>query len=99
MEERRRIKPTWTHTRKVWWSYTWRCVVTTLIIMIPIAILLGFLGSMFDLPRNLTSAIDSFLSFVVALFAGFYNIRKLLMFRFDDFAVVLLEGDGEYFIH
>ncbi|MEM6810996.1 MAG: hypothetical protein AAF549_00840 [Pseudomonadota bacterium] len=78
------IEPDFNTSLKLWWAIKWRTFIATLIIILPLAFLLGYLGTL-----------GGIITFIAYLALEIFIVRWLLVNGFKDHWIGLVEKEEE----
>jgi hypothetical protein len=90
------LRPIWRRTVRVWWTFTWRSVLYTLILSFLIGVSLGWLlGMLSETSRLMAVLVPLIQGLVVGAAVGLFVIySNVLDEDFSDFRVVLLPREA-----
>ena len=87
------LEITWDKVVRVWWSYLWRCLIASVVAMIPCCIIggiIGFIMGAMDFPILAIQLIAGLLGFMIGLGISVVPMKMILGKDFGEFRLVLL---------
>lgn len=88
-----KVEVTWPIALRVWWSYTWRLVLITFVVVFLGSISFGFISVILPFSKEVLSVVANILGFLLTVIPQIYVIKKLLTKKYKKFSIsVVREG-------
>jgi len=84
------LEPTWQRALSVWWLIAWRAGLGSLAMGAAAGFILGFIGAIVGVPRDVSSVGAGLLGFVIAIVWGVIVVRMALRKKYGEFRIALI---------
>ncbi|WP_139172630.1 hypothetical protein [Onishia taeanensis] len=85
-----KVEVTWRRALIVWWSYVWRLLVFSMLVIVVIGFLCGFIFKALEADPEVAGVTAGVLGYMAAIFLSVFILKKVLNKKYKTFSVVIV---------